>query len=199
MKILVLYTARSGTNHICDYFLRQNPDYKYFNQPFTSYREDGIVKVPYEECIKYDNVLIKSDVSNFEELNINKEQILLEFDKVLLLSRRNKREQAISYIIASTAKNFLNKNKRSYYVEGIEDSTLNTVEEFEIELHNKLLNFMDNSFRLFYYEDLYYGDFSELFKYLGIKFIQTDFDDILDVKNRYRYKDLPSKTVKTLT
>jgi hypothetical protein len=99
MKILVLYTARSGTNHICDYFLRQNPDYKYFNQPFTSYREDGIVKVPYKECIKHDNVLIKSAISNFESLNISKEQVLSEFDKVVLLSRKNKREQEIEYII----------------------------------------------------------------------------------------------------
>lgn len=199
MKILVLYTARSGTNHICDYFLKQNPDYKYFNQPFTSYREDGIVKVPYKECIKYDNVLIKSAISNFEQLNVNKEQVLSEFDKVVLLSRKNKKEQAISYIIAGNAKNFLGKNKRSYYVEGIDDGTLSIIEEFKVIQHSKLLNFMDSSFRFFYYEDLYYGDFSALFEYLDIKFIQKDFDDILDIKNKYRYKDLLSKTVKTLT
>ena len=199
MKILVLYTARSGTNHICDYFLRQNPDYKYFNQPFTSYREDGIVRVSYKECIKHDNVLIKSAISNFEKLNISKEQVLLEFDKVLLISRKNKKEQAISYIIAGNAKNFLNKNKRSYYVEGIDDDTISTIEEFKVKQHSKLLNFMDNSFRFFYYEDLYYGEFSALFEYLDIKFIQKDFDDILDIKNKYRYKDLLSKTVKTLT
>jgi hypothetical protein len=199
MKVLVLYTPRSGTNHICDYFLRQNPDHKYFNQPFSLYQEDGIVEVPYKECIKHDNVLIKSSISNFEELNISKEQVLLEFDKVLLISRKNKKEQAISYIIAGNAKNFLSKNKRNYYVEGIDDSMLNTIEKFKVEQHSKLLDFMDNSFRFFYYEDLYYGDFSELFEYLNIKFIQKDFDDILDAKNRYRHRDLLSKTVKTLT
>lgn len=199
MKILVLYTARSGTNHICDYFLRQNPNYKYFNQPFTSYHEDGIVRVSYKECIKHDNVLIKSAISNFEKLNISKEQVLLEFDKVLLISRRNKKEQAISYIIAGNAKNFLNKSKRSYYVEGIDDDTLSTIEEFKVKQHSKLLNYMDNSFRFFYYEDLYYGDFSALFEYLDIKFVQQDFDDILNIKNKYRHNDLLSKTVKTLT
>jgi hypothetical protein len=199
MKILVLYTARSGTNHICDYFLRQNPNYKYFNQPFTLYQEDGIVKVPYQECIKYDNVLIKSDIASFKELNVSKEQILLEFDKVLLLSRKNKKEQAISYIIANNTKNFLSKDKRNYYVEGIDDSILSTVEEFNVEIHSKLLSFMDNSFRFFYYEDLYYGDFSGLFEYLDLKLIQEDFDDILDTKNRYRHRDLLSKTAKTLT
>jgi hypothetical protein len=199
MKILVLYTARSGTNNICDYFLRQNPNYKFFNQPFTLYQEDGIIKVPYKECIKYDNVLVKSEISYFYDLHVSKEQVLLEFDKVLLLSRKNKREQAISYIIASTAKNFLDKNKRGYYVEGIDKDILDEIKELQAKQHDKLLSFVDNSFRFFYYEDLYYGDFSELFKYLDIKFIQTDFDDILSISNRYRHKDLPSKAVKTLT
>lgn len=199
MKILVLYTARSGTNHICDYFLKQNPDYKYFNQPFTPYQEDGIVKAPYKECIKYDNVIVKSVITSFERLNISKEQILLDFDKVLLISRKNKKDQAVSYIIASGTKNFLAKDKRDYYVEGIDDETLNVIEQMQTEDHSKLLTFMDSSFRFFYYEDLYYGDFSELFEYLGIKFIQEDFDEILDTKNKYRHRDLPSKTVKTLT
>lgn len=199
MKILVLYTARSGTNHICDYFLKQNPNYKYFNQPFTSYREDGIVKAPYKECIKYDNVLVKSVINSFERLNINKEQILVQFDRVLLISRRNKKDQAISYIIASDTKSFLDKDKRDYYVEGIDDETLDAVEQMQVEDHSKLLAFMDSSFRFFYYEDLYYGDFSELFEYLSIEFIQKDFDEILDIKNKYRHRDLPSKTVKTLT
>lgn len=199
MKVLVLYTPRSGTNHICDYFLRQNPNYKYFNQPFTLYRENGIVRASYKECIEYDNVLIKSDIASFEELNVSKERVLLDFDKVLLLSRKNKKEQAISFIIAKNARNFLSKDKRNYYVEGINSDSLSITEEFKVELHSKLLNFMDSSFRFFYYEDLYYSDFSELFEYLGIRFIQEDFDGLLDTKNRYRHKDLPSKTVKTLT
>lgn len=199
MKVLVLYTPRSGTNHICDYFLRQNPNYKYFNQPFTLYRENGIVRASYKECIKHGNVLIKSDIASFEELNVSKERVLLDFDKVLLLSRKNKKEQAISFIIAKNARNFLSKDKRNYYVEGINSDSLSITEEFKVELHSKLLNFMDSSFRFFYYEDLYYSDFSELFEYLGIRFIQEDFDDLLDTKNRYRHKDLPSKTVKTLT
>lgn len=198
MKILILYTARSGTNHICDYFLKQNLNYKYFNQPFTSYREDGIVKALYKECIEYDNVLVKSVINSFERLNISKEQILLEFDKVLLISRKNKKNQAISYIIASDTKNFLDKDKRDYYVEGIDNKTLDAVEQMKVEDHSKLLAFMDSSFRFFYYEDLYYGDFTALFEYLGIKFIQEDFDDMLDIKNKYRRKDLSSKTKKTL-
>lgn len=199
MKILILYTARSGTNHICDYFLKQNPDYKYFNQPFANYKEDGIVKASYDECIKYDNVIVKSVITNFEKLNISKEQVLIDFDKVLLISRKDKSAQALSFIIATNSKNFLDKRKRNYYVDIADDETLTKIKEYKIEHHNKLMQFMDNSFRFFYYEDLYYGDFSELFDYLNIKFIQNDFDNILDVKNKYRNKDLLSKTQKTLT
>jgi hypothetical protein len=199
MKILILYTARSGTNSIASYFLKQNPTYEYFNQPFTRYVEDGIRHSTYNKCINFDNVLVKSEISNFEEINVSKEQILLDFDKVLLISRKNKKDQAISYIIANTAKNFLDKRKRGYYIEMVDDKVLNSVEEYKTGQHNKLIKLMDSSFRFFYYEDLYYGDFSELFEYLGIKFIQSDFDDILDIKNKYRYKDLVSKTIKTLT
>jgi hypothetical protein len=199
MKILILYTARSGTNSIATYFLKQNPHYEYFNQPFTRYVEDGIRRSTYDKCIKYDNVLIKSAVSNFEEINISKEQILLDFDKVLLISRKNKKDQAISYIIAGNTKSFLDKRKRDYYIEIVDDETLSSIEEFKVEQHNKLMKFMDSSFKFFYYEDLYYGDFTELFEYLEIKHIQNDFDDILDVKNKYRNKDLVSKTIKTLT
>jgi hypothetical protein len=132
-------------------------------------------------------------------LNISKEQVLLEFDKVLLISRKNKKDQAVSYIIASDTKNFLDKDRRKYYVEGIDNETLEAVEQMQVEDHSKLLAFMDSSFRFFHYEDLYYGDFSELFEYLGIKFIQKDFDELLDTKNKYRHGDLRSKTVKTLT
>ena len=199
MKILILYTARSGTISIASYFLKQNPTYEYFNQPFAKYREDGIRHSTYSKCINFDNVLVKSEISNFEEINVSKEQILLDFDKVLLISRRNKKDQAISYIIANTAENFLDTRKRGYYIEMVDDKVLNSVEEYKTEQHNKLIKLMDSSFRFFYYEDLYYGDFSKLFEYLEIKFIQSDFNDILDVKNKYRHRDLVSKTAKTLT
>jgi hypothetical protein len=199
MKILILYTPRSGTNSIAGYFLKQNPNYEYFNQPFTLYLENGIRYALYSECIKHDNVLVKSEISNFLNLNIGVEQLLLDFDKVVLISRKNKRDQSISLILADSSKNFLDNTKRDYYVEGLSDSTIDNAIERLTNNHDKLFNFMHNSFCFFYYEDLFYGDFSELFKYLEIEYIQADFDEILDMKNKYRSRDLPSKTTKTLT
>jgi hypothetical protein len=198
MKILILYTPRSGTNSIVEYFLKQNPNYKYFNQPFTLYEEPGIEKIPYEECIKYENVLVKSDINNFSKLKINKQKIINDFDKVLLISRKNKREQAISFIFAKKNKNFLDKTKRQYYLDGIGEDMIKEWEDVYEYLENMLYNFTDPRFRFFYYEDLFYGDFSELFDYLDINNINEDFNNILDKNNKYNIGYHPSKMKKTL-
>lgn len=198
MKILILYTARSGTNSIADYFLKQNPKYEYFNQPFAKYYEKGMRKSTYSECLEFENVLVKSEISSFKKLSISKEQILKDFDKVMLISRKNKREQAISYIIAGSYKNYLEKKQRNYYVEGLDEELIKEVEQYQTEQHELLEEYRDPAFPYFYYEDLYYGDFADLLKYLEIKYISADFDEILSNKNKYRHKDLRSKAVKTL-
>jgi hypothetical protein len=198
MKILILYTARSGTNSIADYFLKQNPKYEYFNQPFALYYEKGIRKSTYIECLEFENVLFKSEISSFKRLGISKEQILKDFDKVMLISRKNKRKQAISYIIAGSYKNYLEKKQRNYYIEGLDEELIKDIEQYQIEQHELLEEYRDLAFPYFYYEDLYHGDFADLFEYLEIKYIGADFDEILDSKNRYRHKDLRSKAIKTL-
>ena len=198
MKILILYTPRSGTNSIASYFLKQNTNYEYFNQPFSQYEEEGIRHVTYEQCLKYDNVLVKSDISNFVRLNISVEQLLLDFDKVLLISRKNKKEQSISLIIATTRHNFLDKSKRPYFTGGINDDTIeNVIKQFE-GWQIILEKYSDINIPLFYYEDLYYDNFSKLFEFLEIKYLEEDYKSILDIKNKYKTKDLEKKEIKTL-
>jgi len=198
MKILILYTPRSGTNSIASYFLKQNTNYEYFNQPFSQYEEEGIKYATYEQCLKYDNVLVKSDISNFVRLNISVEQLLLDFDKVLLISRKNKKEQSISLIIATTRNNFLEKNKRPYFTGGINDDTIeNVIKQFE-GWQTILEKYSNINIPLFYYEDLYYDNFSKLFEFLEIKYLEEDYKNILDIKNKYKTKDLEKKETKTL-
>jgi hypothetical protein len=198
MKILILYTPRSGTNSIAEYFLKQNSNCKYFNQPFTTYKEFGIEKITYEECIKYDNVLVKSDINNFSLLKINKQKIANDFHKVLLISRKNKREQAISFIIAENNKNFLDKTKRQYYLDGIGEEMIEHSENALKSFESMLYEFTDPRFRFFYYEDLFYGDFSELFDYLNINYIDEDFKNILNKNNKYNIGYPSSKKSKTI-
>jgi len=185
MKILILYTPRSGTNSIAEYFLKQNPNYKYFNQPFTPYKEVGIKRVSYKECVEYDNVLVKSEINVFKLLKINKQKIINDFDKVLLISRKNKREQAISYMVASNNKNFLDKTKRKYNLDGIDEKIIDNCENACKRFEKMLYEFKDPSFRFFYYEDLFYKNFYELFDYLNIKYIEDDFQNILNKNNKY--------------
>ena len=198
MKILILYTPRCGTNSIASYFLKQNPNYEYFNQPFTKYIEEGIRHSTYDKCIKYDNVLVKSDIMNFVRFNINKQQLLKDFDKVLLVSRKNKKEQSISFIIASNGHNYLDRSKRPYFTVGIDDEEIKKTVEFQENCQINLEEYVDVKIPLFYYEDLFYGNFSKLFEYLGIKHIDEDFEGILDVKNKYKTKDLEKKKINTL-
>jgi menaquinone-dependent protoporphyrinogen IX oxidase len=198
MKILILYTSRSGTNSIAEYFIKQNPNYKYFNQPFTSYKENGIEKISYEECIKYDNILVKSEINCFKLLKIDKQKVINDFHKVLLISRKNKREQAISFINAKNNENFLDKTKRQYYLDGICEEMIKRKEDEYTLLENILHEFTDPRYRFFYYEDLFYGDFSELFDYLNIKYIEDDFENILNKNNKYNIGYHPSKMKKTL-
>ena len=196
----MLYSPRSGTNSICDYFLKQNIDYTYFNQPWSPYQEKGIKlkKEKYEDCLKYDNVLIKSKIQAFEKLKISYDTILSDFDKIILMARKNKKEQAISYIMAKYNENFLSKVKRKYYIDSITDT--------EMELAISYLNKCDTIFeklrligcKQFYYEDLYYNNFNEIFQFLNIKFIEEDFENILNIKNKYFSGEWESKKEKSL-
>jgi hypothetical protein len=198
MKILILYTPRSGTNSIASYFLKQNPNYEYFNQPFTQYMEPGIRHSTYSNIIKYDNVLVKSDILSFSQLVINKDKLISDFDKVLLISRKDKREQSISFMIAATHNNYLDNSKRSYFTGGIDENELEkqvkVLENCQNDLEEK---YLDAKIPLFYYEDLFYGDFSELFEYLGIEHKEEHFNEILDIKNKYKTKGLEKKKINT--
>jgi hypothetical protein len=198
MKILIIYTPRSGTNSIANYFLKQNKHYQYFNQPFSLYGKEGITPTTYDECISYDNVLVKNEIRSFHKLNITKEKILNDFDKVLLISRKNKKEQSISYLIAENSNNFLGKDKRVYYVESIDDEILEEKIKTSVKLQIILEQYISDEIPLFYYEDLYYDDFSKLLQYLNIQYIDEDFKNILDIKNKYKVKELYIKKQNTL-
>jgi hypothetical protein len=198
MKILLLYSPRSGTNSIGDYFMRHNPNYVYYNQPFSSYVNESIKKYPYKECISNSNVFIKSEITNFINLKITKDQLVKDFDKILTVSRRDKKNQAISYILAEKNKNFLNKNKRKYFLGDISEETLKRVETYLNKSDELLEDFKDITTSHFLYEDLFYGDFYKLFEYLELEYTEKDFNEILNNSNKYMYGEIPSKKIKTL-
>lgn len=200
MKILLLYTPRSGTNSLCKYFLKQYPNYIYFNQPWSNYKvEEEIRYCPYEDCIKYDDVLIKSEIQNFFMLEIPKEKVFTDFDKVLIMNRKNKKEQAISFIIANKSSNFLGTKNRKYFIDTIDENRITEV----INQFNKseLLfdNFNNDKTMYLSYEDIYHEKkIDTLFDYLNLSYIEKDYQDILDSKNRYFTGKYETKTKKSI-
>lgn len=198
MKILLLYSPRCGTNSIGDYFIKQNSDYIYYNQPFSEYSEGYLKKASYSECISHTKVFIKSEITNFIRLKISKDKLVQDFDKILTISRKNKKEQSISFILASKNINFLNKSKRKYFLENITQESIDSVEKYLKKCDEFLEEFNDITLSHFLYEDLFYGDFSELFNVLELKYIQQDFNEMLDIKNKYMSGTLSTKKIKTL-
>lgn len=200
MKILLLYTARSGTNSLCKYFLKQYPNFTYFNQPWANYKNEEEIKYcPYQDCIKYDNVLVKSEVQNFHKLEIPKEKIYMDFDKILIMNRRNKKEQAISFIVANRSSNFLGSNNRKYFIDSIDENTITDVmNQFD---KSELLfdNFDGGKTMYLTYEDFYYGKkIDTVFDFLNLSYIEKDYQDILDSKNKYFIGKYDTKTKKSI-
>lgn len=199
MKILLLYTPRCGSNSLCKYFLKQNTDYVYINQPWSRYQEGEIKPVSYEECIGHQNVLIKSQIENLHRLGISKEKLHSDFDKIIMMSRLNKREQAISFITASNLSNFLDSTPRKYFIKDIDEEYIKQIiDEFSksdllFDIYKKDIN------TSFYYENLYYEkSFEDIFNLLNLKYIKDDFDSILDLKNKYFKEEYDLKKMKTL-
>lgn len=199
MKILLLYTPRSGTNSLCKYFLNQHPNFTYFNQPWSGYKHEEIKFVPYEDCIKGDDILIKSEIQNFHKLGISKEKLYSDFDKVMIMSRKNKREQSISLIIANQSLNFLNSDKRKYFVKSLSDDVIENTITFLEKSESLFENYRTNKTMSLSYEDIYYEKkIDGLFDFLNLKYVSKDFNNILDIKNKYSDGEYNSKIKKTL-
>jgi hypothetical protein len=202
MKILMLYYPRSGSTSILRYFEKLKPEYKIINQPWSplvselEYR----IKISYSEIISHNDVLVKSTIPLFLSKGIPPETIQNDFDKIFILIRRNKEEQIHSYINATKNKSFLDYTPTNYWIgEYIEDADTKKI-KLEIESSEEIANFIKNKLNvpLFYYEDLYYNNFDELFEYLNIEKNDVYFNEFLNINKKYKIKSLQPKNNKTL-
>jgi hypothetical protein len=179
--------------------MKQNPNWEYYNQPWSSYFVEGeIIPIKYDKCIEKENVLIKSEISMAIALKIPIEKMVSDFDKVILITRKDKTEQAISSVIASDSNSYLNKEKKRYFIDGIPTDKLNSRISGLKDNDTELMKFHKVGAPIFYYEDLYYGSFTDLFKELGLKYIEEDYNEILNTDKRYKAGELVSKKNKTL-
>ena len=198
MKIALIYTPRSGSTSILKYFQKVKPDYVCYNEPWFEWMQKNLYNedITYEKVISMDNVFIKSA---FKTLPVSLEQIIKDFDKVIFLLRRNKKEQVESAALLSRQNDFLNYTKRKYWVDSINDEERTFFEDRYDFLNDTLTNCaLKNNKKIFYYEDLYYGSFDEFFNEMELPFNEFAFNEHLNIKNRYREDEIVSKDKKTI-
>jgi hypothetical protein len=158
--------------------------------------------INYKDLIKDDNIFIKSDIGSFIKENINLESVKSDFDKIIILDRKDKEKQMESLIHAKQNNSFLESNKywfdcNSNYT--IEDNEIIKSEKGITELKNQIpiLTKILNA-KLYYYEDLFFGDFSDILDYLEMDYNVEYFNLYLDKKNKYRLGDNIRKENKSL-
>lgn len=199
MKILLLYTARSGSTSILNYFSKVKPEYTCYNEPWYTFMIQQLYngnRIDYNELIKEDNIFVKTTYRN---LPVALEQLIDDFDKVIFLLRRDMVEQVESSILAFKEDNYSNRTKRNYAVYTItDDEFIDMTETYTLLSEQMISDSMKYSKPLFYYEDLFNGDFTPLFNELGIEYNSKYFDEFLDISNRYRIGVIETKNVNTL-
>ena len=194
MKILLLYTARSGSTSILNYFSKIKPEYECFCDPWYNWHTSD--KINYNDLICRDNIFVKS---TYNFLPVTIEQAVADFDKVIILLRRDLKEQVESSILAFKENKYLDTTKRKYAVYTITEEELSdSVDIFT--LLNKTLREISNVYGkpLFYYEDLFYEDFTPMLEELNIEKHPIYFDELLNNSNRYRIGVAEIKEINTL-
>lgn len=199
MKILLLYTPRSGSTSILSYFKRLKPEYECYNEPWFWWMistEYGGVRNEYGDLIAKPNLFVKSAYKTFP---VRIKRAVEDFDKVILLTRRNQKEQIESAVLAAMNTNYGDRTRRKYKTYTIPQQIYADTRD-RYRYMNRRFKEIGEKYNLpiFYYEDLFYGDFNRLFEELGIEYHPIHFAEILDNSNRYRVGIEEIKKTKTL-
>ncbi len=204
MKILLLYIPRAGSTSILRYFKSLKPNYIIINQPWSELIVELTKSnmISYKNLIKYENIFVKSDIGSFNKENIDLECVKSDFDKIIILDRKDKEKQIESLIHAKHNNSFLESNKYWFddnYKYTIGDDEKHSAETGIGELKNQIptLTKLLNA-KFYYYEDLFFGDFSDILNYLEIDYNEEYFNLYLDKKNKYRLGDTIQKENKSL-
>ena len=198
MKILLLYTPRSGSTAILKYFEKIKTEYECFNEPWFEWMVENVHKNKneYVDLITKQNIFVKSA---YKTLPVSLDTLLTDFDKIVILLRKNQKEQVESSILVHKEESFLNNTPRNYNLYNITDDEFQTTYDRYSFLNETLFNFGTlNNLPIFYYEDLYYGDFQPLFDELELEYNNLYYKEFLDTTNKYRIGDIISKKTNNL-
>lgn len=200
MKILIISPPRCGSTSLLNsivgttnidrisepfnYNLNRSTDYGY---PLTL-DSNVVVKyitsqIPKEYDTRYTFIdFIQKDVSNF--------------NKVILLSRRNKIEHLESFINLNLRLSTGKHTHTDWYSEDIKISSLNIDDDSSLDKHVDMINKISSNLNipLTYYEDLYGEDRIKSYDIIKNWNLDIDVDDLNEKLNpRYRYRQFTKK------
>lgn len=193
MKIALIYTPRSGSTSILRYFEKQKPNFKCYGEPWFEWMQKNHYKksISYEEVLENENVFVKSA---YKTLPVSLDTIKKDFDKVIFLLRRDIKSQVESNAILQKKSDYLNYSKRGYNLNIVSEEDIQHIEDRIKYTNEILINYsIKNNIKVFYYEDLFFKDFSPFFNELQLEYEKELFNEILNKDKKYRIEELPIK------
>jgi len=193
MKILIVATPRSGSTSLLRAISTELKLIRYGEPWNTGIRlKKGVIKYPIEEK---DSYVVKCICDQFPpSLDTNPidffTEYIKEFDKVILLSRQDKRAAYESFMYSDL-------NRESYYwhkpyfiesTEGYENYKVKTEYFYKLYELIELISIRSNK-PIYWYEDIYSGDKDKVIKVLtelGLEEYYDNFQPYIDPKFRYR-------------
>ena len=193
MKIVLVALPRTGSSSILKYITQTHKEIKTYGEPFNTILYEK--EISYDKLISYDNIFIKTmfadnapefrDISHKEFIR----KLHKDFDKVVCLFRKNKKEHIESYAQAESTNTWV-----SQYMYSNTSSTLIDTLKSRIEIKENEMMEISNELGLqkYYYEDLYLSgnnhNMKEFLNNIGIKYDETLYQRYLDISKKYRIK-----------
>ena len=173
MRILIYAIPRTGSTTLGRY-IANSLGYKYLPEPYCEFS-----KIENKSNMWYSSNVVVKTIHN--QIRINPEKIFKKFDKVIILTRENIREQSLSIHYACENNEF----QRPYVLNDfkIDEFKFNNILNLCVQYKKELLNL--NGFHTTY-ESIYEkaDKLNELDEYLEIT--DKKYRYMLNSKNRYR-------------
>jgi hypothetical protein len=200
MKIVLLALPRTGSSSIVKYIIQAHKELETINEPFNRVLHEK--EIPYNRLISHDSIFIKTMFADnpleFQELTHKDfiRKLHKDFDKVVCLFRRNKKEHVESYAQSESTNQWVNQYKYSNKAPSLLNMLKSIIEAKEnemIEVCNEL------GLQRYYYEDLYLSgtndNMKEFLSNIGIKYDETLYQNYLDISKKYRIDLPPNKLI----
>lgn len=200
MRTVLLALPRTGSSSIVKYIIQAHKEIETYGEPFNPLLYK--TPIPYSKLILHNNVFIKTMFADnppeFQELTHKDfvRKLHKDFDKVVCLFRKNKREHIESYAQAESTNRWVNQYRYSNKSPALFDMLKSRIEVKEtemMEISNEL------GLQKYYYEDLYLSgnnrNMKEFLNNVGIKYDEASYQNCLDLSKKYRIDSVPNKLV----